>query len=103
MSDTTELVGRSHKIADACRRDDGSDIPLGEHLREMACTIERLTRERETTARYHYEMVLVAEARVAKLEAALISADKATFANRKPGAIIDRVRQIIRAALEDSK
>jgi glycine/D-amino acid oxidase-like deaminating enzyme len=51
-TDTTDLVTRLRKIADASRREDGSDIPLGEHLREAADTIERLTRERDEATRW---------------------------------------------------
>lgn len=45
MTDT--LVGRLIRIADASRREDGTDIPLGEQCREAAAEIERLTQERD--------------------------------------------------------
>lgn len=47
MADTKELVERLRKIADASRRADGTDIPLGQELREAADAIERLKRERD--------------------------------------------------------
>jgi hypothetical protein len=38
----TNLPARLRSIADAGRRQDGTDTPLGEHLREAADEIERL-------------------------------------------------------------
>jgi hypothetical protein len=41
-----DIVDKLVRIADASRRDDGSDIPLGEQCRDAAAEIERLRRER---------------------------------------------------------
>ncbi|MDW9528117.1 hypothetical protein RWE87_05150 [Sinorhizobium meliloti] len=43
----TSLVERLRKIADASRREDGSDIPLGEEVRAAADELDRLRRELE--------------------------------------------------------
>ena len=55
MTEAPDIVERLIKIADASRREDGTDIPLGEHLREAAAEIERLraalAAEREKCAR----------------------------------------------------
>lgn len=45
--DTKELVNRLRKIADASRRADGTDIPLGQDLRAANDVIQRLERERD--------------------------------------------------------
>jgi hypothetical protein len=37
-----DIVTKLRGIADASRREDGSDIPLGEQCREAAAKIERL-------------------------------------------------------------
>ena len=42
MTDPSDIVERLHKIADASRRPDGTDIPLGEELRAAANEIEQL-------------------------------------------------------------
>lgn len=52
MTGTKELVERLRKIADASRRADGTDIPLGQELRSAADAIERLERERDEAIEY---------------------------------------------------
>lgn len=42
-----DIAANLRKIADASRRQDGSDIPLGEQVREAADLIDSLTRERD--------------------------------------------------------
>lgn len=45
--DVVGIVGKLTKIADASRRNDGTDIPLGEQVREAASAITRLAAERD--------------------------------------------------------
>lgn len=88
-ADVAGLVRKLVLIADASKREDGSDIPLGQQVRAAADAIERLARENEvyklrigfdydkhiTDARdeitRQYNRAEAAEARIAALEGAL--------------------------------
>lgn len=78
MTDT--LVGRLIRIADASRREDGTDIPLGEQCREAAAEIERLTRElaeAQRASEYANDCFNEASAKLAAAESSLSEAVKA--------------------------
>lgn len=76
--DTKELVKRLRKIADASRRADGTDIPLGQDLRAANDVIQRLERERDealaklgATARLALSLEVEADERIAVAESEL--------------------------------
>lgn len=50
----TDIVERMIRIADASKRDDGTDIPLGQQCREAASEIERLRAHHPNPADYRY-------------------------------------------------
>lgn len=68
------IVKHMRNIADASRRADGSDTPLGEQCREAASTIERLQRELRLLREQQkedFDRALAAEASLAKAREAL--------------------------------
>lgn len=64
------IVERLTRIADASRRDDGSDIPLGEQCREAATIISELQAERDRLNKELQQQYQEADAQMYQRQAA---------------------------------